>query len=202
MTHSFTVWFSEFCKYQQWGKFAASFGHAKTKRHSALGGFAPLTPTGALPPGPPLGAPTQIPVIGSRSTLAMEFEICAVLNWSFKKPWQTDGQYHGVYRVTKNEHNMAFTGSWYEWNPWSSCSLTCGAGSRSRYRKPCNTSVLGSCPGTYPTTEVESCNQPACPRTYERPISTAISSPLCDAVSDMDKNISIIVLCKYIIKIF
>ena len=39
-------------------KFAASFGHAKAKRRSASGGFAPLTPTGGSAPGPPLGAHT------------------------------------------------------------------------------------------------------------------------------------------------
>jgi len=64
------------------GKFAASFGHAKTNRHSASdGGLCPHDPRfGALPPGLPLGAPHPDPIIGSRSTLAMEFELCAVLN--------------------------------------------------------------------------------------------------------------------------
>jgi len=44
-------------------------------------GFAPDPPPGALPPGPPLGALPPDP----RYRLAIQFELCAVLNWSFKK---------------------------------------------------------------------------------------------------------------------
>ena len=39
----------------------------------------PDPPPGALPPGPPLGALPPDSVIGSRSALAIEFELCAVL---------------------------------------------------------------------------------------------------------------------------
>ena len=92
---------------------------------------------------------------------------------------QTDRQ---NYREAQNEYvsTLSSAGSWYEWNSWSSCSLTCGAGSRSRYRKPCNRRVLGWCPNSYPTSEVQTCNQPACLRTYDLPF----SSPSCDAMSD------------------
>ena len=50
----------------------------------------PDSPPGALPPGPRWGFRSQTPVIGSRSALAIEFELCAVLNWSSKKPWVMD----------------------------------------------------------------------------------------------------------------
>ena len=81
---------------------------------------------------------------------------------------QTDRQ---NYREAQNEYvsTLSSAGSWYEWNSWSSCSLTCGAGSRSRYRKPCNRRVLGWCPNSYPTSEVQTCNQPACRRTCDLP---------------------------------
>ena len=54
----------------------------KTKRHSASGGgFAPLTPyRGLCPLDPHWGLRPQTPVTGSRSALAIEFELCAVLN--------------------------------------------------------------------------------------------------------------------------
>ena len=75
------------------GKFAASFGHAKTERHSASGGLRPPDPPpGALPLDPRWGLRLQTPVIGSRSSLAIEFEPRAVLNWSFKKPWCVESE--------------------------------------------------------------------------------------------------------------
>jgi len=75
MNLSFTVWFNEFVKYQSRSKFAASFEHGKSKKAFSLMGFAPdqWPPHRGLCPGRPLGAPSQTPVIGSRSAVAMEY---------------------------------------------------------------------------------------------------------------------------------
>ena len=48
--------------------FGRSVGRSRTKKLSASGGFAPLTPYQGLCPWTPLGALPQTPVIGSRST--------------------------------------------------------------------------------------------------------------------------------------
>jgi len=58
-------WFCQIGAYQSWGKLAAPFGHAKCRKAFSW------PPPGSLPPGRPLGAVLQTPVIGSRSALAM-----------------------------------------------------------------------------------------------------------------------------------
>ena len=58
------------------------------KKHSVSVGLRPLTSHRRLCPlDPRWGLCPHTPVIGSRSALAIEFELCAVLNWSLKKPW-------------------------------------------------------------------------------------------------------------------
>jgi len=52
----------------------------KNKQAFSFRGLCPLTSHRGSAPGPPLGALPHTPVIGSRSALAMEFELCAVLN--------------------------------------------------------------------------------------------------------------------------
>jgi len=60
----------------------------KNKKAFSFRGLCPLTlaPHRGLCPWTPLLAPPQTPLIGSRSVIAMEFELCAVLNSSLKKP--------------------------------------------------------------------------------------------------------------------
>ena len=59
------------------GQICSFFWTGKNKKAFS---FAPLTPTVRSAPWTPLGLRPQTPVIGSRSALAMEFELCAVLN--------------------------------------------------------------------------------------------------------------------------
>jgi len=61
-----------FPRYQQWDRFAASFVHAKYKRHSASAGFVHDPPTtGALPLNLCWRFHPQTPIIASLSKLAM-----------------------------------------------------------------------------------------------------------------------------------
>ena len=60
----------------------------------------------------------------------------------------------------------AENGNYSRWSDWSPCSVTCGAGSRSR-----NRSCTNPPPGPYgddcsklgDSTETEECNKPVCP---------------------------------------
>jgi len=78
------------------------------KAFSFRGASLPWPLPGALPPGTPLGLRPQTPFIGSRTALAMEFKLCAVLNWSLKKPWGVlpflcfYWNTHADYRLTGN----------------------------------------------------------------------------------------------------
>ena len=59
--------------------------------------------------------------------------------------------------VNGDQHSDA---SWGSWISWSSCSRTCGDGSRTRLR-PCTGSSSNGCPGS--SVETETCNDGACP---------------------------------------
>jgi len=69
-----------FCSFLRRGK--------KQKGIQLQGGFAPWPPTGGSVPWTSVhgGLRPQTPVTCARSALAMEFELCAVLNWSLKMP--------------------------------------------------------------------------------------------------------------------
>jgi len=63
------------------------------KNKKAFSFRGPWPPPGLCPLNPRWGLRPQTPIIGSHSALAMEFELCAVLNWSLRKPWYSDKPY-------------------------------------------------------------------------------------------------------------
>ena len=105
--------FMEFAKYGEWGKFAASVGHPKAKRFSALGGGAmpswPLTRGSA--PGPRWRLRPQTSVIGSSSALAMcpphifwPGDALLIIKWcALHSIWQkcTDTHTQHLFRLTE-----------------------------------------------------------------------------------------------------
>ena len=65
---------------------------------------------------------------------------------------------------TANILHVIVDGSWTQWSSWSSCSRTCGVGSRTRTRSCTNPAPQGGgadCVGS--TSGTESCNIVACP---------------------------------------
>ena len=70
-----------------------------------------------------------------------------------------------VYQVSTIVFNcVAVNGGWTQWSSWSSCTVTCGVGSRTRTRSCTNPAPQGDgadCVGS--TRSTESCNIVACP---------------------------------------
>ena len=60
-------------------------------------------------------------------------------------------------------------GGYSEWEEWSDCSVTCGGGTRTRYRQ-CTNPVPQhggkDCEDLEPPTETEECNSNECPGKY------------------------------------
>lgn len=59
---------------------------------------------------------------------------------------------------------LQINGMWSEWSDWTSCSESCGRGTRRRYRK-CNNPapIYGGKPCLGADGQQEYCNQPPCP---------------------------------------
>ena len=62
-------------------------------------------------------------------------------------------------------HVVAVDCVWGEYGDWSSCSDTCGGGSRTRTRSEATPASNGGDPCTGSATETETCNANACPGT-------------------------------------
>jgi len=68
------------------GQICSLLWTCKNKKAFSFREASPLDPHRGLCPWTRWGLRPQTPVIGSRSALAMQFELCAVLYWSLKKP--------------------------------------------------------------------------------------------------------------------
>ena len=60
-------------------------------------------------------------------------------------------------------HVVAVDCVWGEYGEWSTCSVTCGDGSRTRTRPEATPASNGGDPCTGSATETETCNLNACP---------------------------------------
>ena len=59
---------------------------------------------------------------------------------------------------------VSVNGGWTQWSSWSTCTVTCGVGSRTRTRSCTDPAPIGDgadCVG--PISSTESCNIVACP---------------------------------------
>ena len=85
---------------------------------------------------------------------------------------------HGIIPLTSTSLFFTVDGRWTDWKPWSQCSVTCGGGTRNRFRSCTNPPPQHGgkeCSGS--EGEMQSCNEFPCPSK----VTSIFSSVFCNS---------------------